>query len=73
MVAVIDSPSDRKGPPDLGGFRKKLKHVANVKAVIVWLHEQSSVPVMARAVTELCGPDGPDGIILISTMRLRPG
>ena len=45
MVAVIDAPSDRQNPPYLGGFRQKPEHVADIKAVIAWMREQSGAPV----------------------------
>lgn len=79
MVAVIDAPSDRQSPPYLGGFRQKPEHVADIRAVIAWLREQSKAPVWlvgtsrgtqsaAYVATELSGPDGPDGIVLSSTI-----
>ena len=79
MVAIIDAPSDRQSPPYLGGFRQKPEHASDIKAAIAWLREQSKVPVWlvgtsrgtqsaAYAATELSGPDGPDGIVLSSTV-----
>jgi dienelactone hydrolase len=79
MVAVIDAPSDRQSPPYLGGFRQKPEHVADIRAVIAWLREQSKAPVWlvgtsrgtqsaAYVATELSGPDGPDGLVLSSTI-----
>jgi dienelactone hydrolase len=79
LVAVVDSPSDRQSPPYLGGFRQKPEHAADIKAVIAWVREQSRVPVwlvgtsrgtqsVAYAATELLGTDGPDGIVLSSTI-----
>jgi len=79
MVAVIDAPSDRQSPPYLGGFRQKPEHAADIKAVIAWMREQSKAPVWlvgtsrgtqsaAYVATELSGPDGPDGIVLSSTI-----
>lgn len=79
MVAVVDAPSDRQNPPYLGGFRQKPEHVADIKAVIAWMREQSKVPVWlvgtsrgtqsaAYIATELSGPEGPDGIVLSSTI-----
>lgn len=87
MVAVIDAPSDRQSPPYLGGFRQKPEHAADIKAVIAWMREQAKGPVWlvgtsrgtqsaAYVATELSGPDGPDGIVLSSTIltdeRSRP-
>ncbi|MES2185893.1 MAG: alpha/beta hydrolase, partial [Pseudomonadota bacterium] len=79
MVAVVDAPSDRQRPPYLGGFRQKAEHVADIKAAIAWMREQSKAPVWlvgtsrgtqsaAYIATELSGTDGPDGIVLTSTI-----
>lgn len=79
MVAVIDAPSDRQSPPYLGGFRQKPEHVADMKAAIAWMREQTKAPVWlvgtsrgtqsaAYVATELSGPEGPDGIVLSSTI-----
>lgn len=79
MVAVVDAPSDRLSPPYLSGFRQKPEHAADLKAVIAWMREQSKVPVWlvgtsrgtqsaAYVATELAGPEGPDGIVLSSTI-----
>lgn len=79
MVAVVDAPSDRQSPPYLGGFRQKPEHVADIKAVIAWMREESKAKVwlvgtsrgtqsVAYIATELPGPEGPDGIVLTSTV-----
>jgi hypothetical protein len=79
MVAVVDAPSDRQGPPFLNGFRQTPEHVQDLKAVIGWLREQTKLPVWlvgtsrgtqsaAYAATQLQGADGPDGIVLTSTI-----
>jgi pimeloyl-ACP methyl ester carboxylesterase len=79
IVAVVDAPSDRQSPPFLSGFRQTPAHVADIKAVIAWLRGQAKVPVWlvgtsrgtqsaAYVATELSGPDGPDGIVLSSTI-----
>lgn len=79
MVAVIDAPSDRQSPPYLGGFRQTAEHVADLKAVIAWMREQAKVPVWlvgtsrgtqsaGYAATALPGAEGPDGIVLTSTI-----
>ena len=79
LVALVDAPSDRQSPPYLGGFRQKPEHAADIKAVIAWLREQSKVPIwlvgnsagtvsVAYVATELLGHDGPDGIVLTSTV-----
>jgi pimeloyl-ACP methyl ester carboxylesterase len=79
VVAVVDAPSDRQSPPYLGGFRQTPEHVADLMAVIAWVRERAKVPVwlvgtsrgtqsVAYVATELSGPDGPDGIVLSSTI-----
>jgi len=80
-VAVIDAPSDRQRLA-LKGFRQKPEHVADVKAVIAWLRQQTNVPVWlvgtsrgtqsaAFIATELSVKEGgPDGLVLTSTILL---
>lgn len=79
LVAVVDAPSDRQSPPFLQGLRQRPEHVADIKAVIGWLRESARVPVWlvgtsrgtqstAFATTELSGADGPDGLVLTSTI-----
>jgi pimeloyl-ACP methyl ester carboxylesterase len=79
LVVVVDAPSDRQSPPFLQGLRQKPEHAADIKAVIGWLREMSKVPVwligtsrgtqsVAYLATELAGADGPDGIVLTSTI-----
>ena len=79
MVALVDAPSDRQSPPYLSGFRQTPQHVADLKAVIAWLRESTKTPVWlvgtsrgtqsaAFAATELSGTDGPDGVVLSSTI-----
>ncbi|MBT2323996.1 alpha/beta hydrolase [Variovorax paradoxus] len=79
LVAVLDAPSDRQTPPFLQGFRQRPEHAADLKAVIAWLRESGKVPVWlvgtsrgtqsaAYVATELAGADGPDGIVLSSTI-----
>ena len=78
-VAVIDAPSDRQSPPFLSGFRQRPEHAADVRAAIAWLRESAKTPVWligtsrgtqsaAYVTTELAGPDGPDGLVLTSTI-----
>jgi pimeloyl-ACP methyl ester carboxylesterase len=78
-VVVLDAPSDKQSPPFLQGQRQRPEHVADVKAVIAWLRQTSPIPVwlvgtsrgtqsVAFVATELNGPDGPDGIVLTSTI-----
>lgn len=85
-VAIVDAPSDRQSPPYLRGFRQTPEHVADIKAVIAWARANIGAPVwlvgtsrgtqsVAHAATELTGSDGPDGIVLSSTIltdRLEP-
>jgi len=86
LTAVIDAPSDRQSPPYLGAFRQTPKHVADVKAVIAWLKQQSKVPVWlvgtsagtqsaAFIATQLPpAAGGPDGLVLTSTvLRVAKG
>lgn len=79
VVAVVDAPSDRQSPPYLSGFRQRREHVADIKAVIAWLREQARVPVWlvgtsrgtqsaAFVATQLPGPEGPEGLVLSSTI-----
>lgn len=79
FVTVVDAPSDRQSPPYLGGFRQRPGHVADIKAVIAWVRGQIKVPVWlvgtsrgtqsaAYIATELDGPEGPDGLVLSSTI-----
>jgi hypothetical protein len=81
LVAVIDAPSDRQHAPYLeGGFRQSAEHVTDIKAVIAWARGQADIPVWlvgtsrgtlsaAYVATELSGgTDGPDGLVLTSTI-----
>lgn len=79
LVAVVDAPSDRQRWPFLVGFRQTPEHVADIKAVIAWLREQAKVPVWlvgtsrgtqsaAYIATALPGAEGPDGLVLTSTI-----
>lgn len=79
MVAVVDAPSDRQSPPYLAGFRQRPEHAADIKAVIAWVRSQASVPVWlvgtsrgtqsaAYVATQLTGAEGPDGLVLSSTI-----
>jgi hypothetical protein len=79
LTVVIDTPSDRQQAPFLSGFRQTPEHAADVKAVIAWLRAQTRLPVwligtsrgtqsVAYLATELAGADGPDGIVLTSSI-----
>jgi alpha/beta superfamily hydrolase len=86
-AVVVDAPSDRQSAPFLSGFRQTREHVDDVKAVIAWLREHVQAPVWlvgtsrgtqsaAFVATQLTGRDGPDGLVLTSTIltdtRERP-
>ena len=79
LVVVLDAPSDRQSAPFLGGFRQTAEHAADLKSVIAWLRESAKVPVWlvgtsrgtqsaAFVATQLGGLDGPDGLVLTSTI-----
>jgi hypothetical protein len=79
LVVVVDAPSDRQGPPYLSGFRGTPQHVMDLKAVIAWCRKQADLPVWlvgtsrgtesaAYTATYLTGKDGPDGLVLTSTI-----
>jgi len=79
LVAVVDAPSDRQSPPYLAGFRQRPEHTADIKEVIAWAREEAKGPVWlvgtsrgtqsaAYVATELNGPQGPDGLVLTSTI-----
>jgi dienelactone hydrolase len=81
FVVVVDAPSDRQTPPFLAGFRQTSEHAADIKAVIKWVREQAGVPVWlvgtsrgtqsaAYCATELRGLEGPDGLVLTSTILI---
>jgi hypothetical protein len=79
LVALVDAPSDRQGGPFLDGFRQTGEHVADIRAAIARLRQVAPVPVwligtsrgtqsVAYIATGLSGGDGPDGIVLSSTI-----
>ena len=80
-MAIVDAPSDRQGSPFrfLTGFRQTPAHATDIKAVIAWLREHVEAPVwligtsmgtlsVGYLATQLTGRDGPDGIVLTSTI-----
>ena len=82
-VVVVDAPSDRQAPPFLGGLRQRQEHANDLKAVIAWARETHKLPVWlvgtsrgtqsaGYVVTELSGADGPDGMVLTSTILTDP-
>jgi len=86
-VAIVDAPSDRPGigfRQFLSGFRQTSAHAADIKAVIAWLREHVEAPVwligtsagtqwVGYLATQLTGRDGPDGIVLTSTVLTDGG
>ena len=83
-TVVIDAPSDKQSHPYMSGHRQTDDHVADVKAVITWLRQQSKIPVWligtsrgtqsaAHIATRLPVTDGgPDGIVLTATILSDP-
>jgi hypothetical protein len=82
-VVILDAPSNRQSPPFLSGFRQTPEHVSNLKATISRAREQAKVPVWlvgtsrgtqsaAYVATQLSKSDGPDGIVLTSTILTDP-
>lgn len=86
-AVVVDAPSDRQRPPFLEPVRQSPEHAADLKAVIAWLRANGGGPVWlvgtsrgtqsaAYVATELSRSDGPDGVVLTSTIladeRSRP-
>jgi hypothetical protein len=81
LTIVVDAPSDRQSPPFLAGFRQRPEHATDIKAVIAWTRGQARIPVWlvgtsrgtqsaAYCATELTGPEGPDGLVLTSTILI---
>lgn len=79
LVVVVDAPTDRQNPPYLAGFRQTQEHVTDIQAVIAWIRGDAKVPVWligtsrgtqsaAFIATQLNNPDGPDGLVLTSTI-----
>ena len=82
-AVIVDAPSDRQTAPFLSGFRQTPEHVADLKAVIAWARTNSPAPVWligtsrgtqsaAYIATQLQGKDGPDGLVLTSTILTDP-
>jgi pimeloyl-ACP methyl ester carboxylesterase len=77
VVAVIDKPSDQ---PNLNGRRQIPEHVVDVQAVMQWLRKETKLPVWLVgtsrgtqsvayvALSRAGSGDGPDGIVLTSTI-----
>jgi pimeloyl-ACP methyl ester carboxylesterase len=77
-VAVLDAPSDRQADRGLMGFRQSPQHMQDIAAVIRYLRAQASVPVWlvgtslgsvsAAAAGIRVREEGPDGIVLTSSV-----
>lgn len=83
VVAVVDAPSDRQAPPYLSGRRQTPEHVADIGAAIAWARQKYQLPVwlvgtsrgtqsVAYLATELQGAQGPDGMVLTSSIATDP-
>ncbi len=78
-VVIVDAPSDRQKDPFLGGFRQTPQHLEDMKIVIARVRQQVNLPVwligtsrgtqsVGYIATQLSGAEGPDGIVLTSTI-----
>jgi pimeloyl-ACP methyl ester carboxylesterase len=83
VVALVDAPSDRQSEPFLNGFRQTPEHAGDIKAVIASLRQITKLPVWlvgtsrgtqsaAFVTTALDKADGPDGLVLTSTILNDP-
>jgi pimeloyl-ACP methyl ester carboxylesterase len=79
VVAMVDAPSDRQSEPYMSGFRQTPEHATDIKAVIAWLRQNTKLPVWlvgtsrgtqsaAFVTTALDKADGPDGLVLTSSV-----
>lgn len=78
MVAVVDAPSDMKGPKGMkGGFRDTEEHVKDIDAVIAYMRRQAAIPVWligtsrgteSAANVAIYSKQKPDGLVLTSSM-----
>jgi dienelactone hydrolase len=82
VVAFVDAPSGRPGE-GLIAFRTSREHSVDIGAVIAWLRHDDPVPlwlvgssmgtVSAASAAARLGKDGPDGLVLISSVtRTHP-
>jgi pimeloyl-ACP methyl ester carboxylesterase len=80
LTVIVDAPSDRA---NLAGFRQTAEHAEDIRTVIAWLRQRSPLPVwlvgtsrgtqsVAYLATALHGRDGPNGIVLTSTVLVDP-
>ena len=78
-VVVVDAPSDRQAQPFMDGFRETPAHATDIQTVIAWARKRHNVPVwligtsrgtqsVAAIATQLTLPDGPNGIVLTSSI-----
>lgn len=83
VVAVVDAPSDKQSPPYLSGNRQTPEHAADIRTAIAWARQKYQLPIwlvgtsrgtqsVAYLATELLGADGPDGIVLTSSIATDP-
>ncbi len=80
VAVVVDAPSDRQHDPFLSGFRTRRAHAEDIAAVIAWVRRETHLPVWlagtsrgtvsaAFCAIDLAGSaDGPDGLVLTSTI-----
>lgn len=80
-VAIVDAPSDAASFPN---FRLTAEHAQDIQAVIAYLHRRFDDPVWlvgtsngtvsaANVASRLSGHDGPDGLVLTSSVLVAPG
>ncbi len=86
LVALVDAPSDRQTAPYLNGLRQTAEHVQDLQAVIAYLRQLASRPVVligtsrgtqsaAWAALQLRTADAakrPDGLVLTATILTDP-
>lgn len=79
VAIVVDAPSDRQAPLFLTGFRQSAEHAEDIRAVVAWARRRWSLPVWlvgtsrgtqsaAAVAVQSPGADGPDGLVLTSTI-----
>ncbi len=83
VVVVVDAPSDKQSTPFLAGKRQIPEHVTDIRAAMAWARQKYPLPVwlvgtsrgtqsVAYLATELQGADGPDGMVLTSSIATDP-
>lgn len=79
FVVIVDAPSDRQTPPFLSGFRQTPEHQQDIQALISWVRHKTHLPIWligtsrgtqsaAHLAIQLAGPEGPDGLVLTSSI-----